>query len=834
MNYPSLNTHTRNAWLTPQVLLTVLFCCLACKATASTAVPFQAAPEKISEYLRNSSTPIVTFNPQRDHMLIYHVKRYSDLGSLSHKVVRLAGLEISSENNGPHRANVCLGLSLKPVYARDARHDEMKIAVPRNARLSLPTWSPTGKHFALMRLSKKEIMLYLGNTAGRRLTRINEAKINGTLGTPIQWLPDGNTLLCRLIHRSVNDERPTDRLPVGPNVIQTTADQRVLRPYRDLLQTDADADLFDYYTTCQLALVNAESADIVPIGEPGVYSRVLPSPDGQYFLVTRLPRPYSRELPATGFAQQIEIWNRDGELIHSFDPIPAREKIPVGGVLSAPRNFHWRPTQSAELVWVQPIDGGDPTISVTHRDRVMKLTAPFLPQTELEFTRTEHRFLAITWGEEPQTALIREYDQRARTFRTYLFNPESDEEPQQLLWERNPQDRYNDPGSPLMRVLPNGQSVMRVHYNSIYLSGKGASPHGDQPFLDTLNLTTMETRRIFQSDLNAHESVVALVNPDASRMITRREKSSEPPNYNIRDDDGELIPLTLFRDQFPGIHNVHRQLITYERNDGVRLSFVVYLPPDFYDQPAEDRRPLPTLLWAYPRSFPNADLASQTRGSLRRFPSYTRATHRFFALMGYAVLDNTTMPVIGDPITANDTFLEQIVAGAEAAVEKAVELGFADRDRIAVGGHSYGAFMSANLLAHTDLFRAGIARSGAYNRTLTPFGFQNERRSLWQVPDLYTKLSPLMFANQIDEPLLLIHGEADANPATDPVQSKWMYQAIRGNAGTARLVTLPYEAHHYQAVESVEHVIWETTRWLDRYVKNAPSRSLPSFMEFAP
>ncbi|MFT6618267.1 MAG: hypothetical protein ACJASX_001154, partial [Limisphaerales bacterium] len=461
MNYPSLNTHIRNGWLTPQVLLTVLFCCLACKATGSTAVPFQAAPEKISEYLRNSSTPIVTFNPQRDHMLIYHVKRYSDLGSLSHKVVRLAGLEISSENNGPHRANVCLGLSLKPVYARDARHDEMKIGVPRNARLSLPTWSPTGKHFALMRLSKKEIMLYLGNTAGRRLTRINEAKINGTLGTPIQWLPDGNTLLCRLIHRSVNDERPTDRLPVGPNVIQTTADQRVLRPYRDLLQTDADADLFDYYTTCQLALVNAESADIVPIGEPGVYSRVLPSPDGQYFLVTRLPRPYSRELPATGFAQQIEIWNRDGELIHSFDPIPAREKIPVGGVLPAPRNFHWRPTQSAELVWVQPIDGGDPTISVTHRDRVMKLTAPFLPQTELEFTRTEHRFLAITWGEEPQTALIREYDQRARTFRTYLFNPESDEEPQQLLWERNPQDRYNDPGSPLMRVLPNGQSVMR-------------------------------------------------------------------------------------------------------------------------------------------------------------------------------------------------------------------------------------------------------------------------------------------------------------------------------------------------------------------------------------
>ncbi|MBG86013.1 MAG: hypothetical protein CMO80_03820 [Verrucomicrobiales bacterium] len=833
MNHQQRFLQIRSAGVLPQVLFALLVSACVVPLQASTAVRFQSAPPEISEYLRNSSTPILSFNPQRDHMLIYHVKRYSELANLSDRVVRLAGLEINRDNNGPHRANVCLELNIKPMFARDARDVEARFNVPKNSRMSLPTWSPNGKRFAMMRLARKEVSLYLGSTEGRRrLVRVRDVVLNGALGSPIQWLPDGNTLLCRLISRGEND-RPVVRLPVGPNVVETSGAEKILRPYRDLLETEEDADLFDYYTTSQLALVNAETEEVVPIGEPDVFLRVLPSPDGQYLLVTRLPRPYSQELPASSFARQVEIWNRDGELVYSFDPIPERINVPPGGVLAAPRNFHWRPTQSAELVWVEPIDLGDPSVQVSHRDRVMRIAAPFQSNKETEITRTEHRYISITWAEEPQIALIKEYDVRTREYRTFLFNPNSDEEPHELIWDGNPIDRYNDPGKPMMRVLPNGQSVMRVHYNSIYLIGKGASPNGDQPFLDTYNLTTRETRRLFQSDLSSHESVVALLAPDASRMITRRETTSSAPNYYVRDDDGELFPLTLFKDEYPGLHDVHRQLITYERRDGVRLSFVVYLPPDFYDQPPDQRQPLPTLLWAYPRSYPNADLASQTRGSLRRFPTYSRATHRFLALMGYAVLDNTTMPVIGNPSTANDTFIEQIVAGAEAAVTKAVELGFADPDRIAVGGHSYGAFMTANLLAHTDLFRAGIARSGAYNRTLTPFGFQNERRSLWEAPNLYTRLSPLMFANQIDEPLLLIHGEADANPATDPVQSKWMYQAIQGNGGTARLVTLPFESHQYQAVESVEHVIWETAQWLDRYVRNAPDRGVP-FLEFAP
>lgn len=132
--------------------------------------------------------------------------------------------------------------------------------------------------------------------------------------------------------------------------------------------------------------------------------------------------------------------------------------------------------------------------------------------------------------------------------------------------------------------------------------------------------------------------------------------------------------------------------------------------------------------------------------------------------------------------------------------------------------------MTANLLAHSDLFRAGIARSGAYNRTLTPFGFQSERRTFWEAPEMYAKVSPFWYADKIKEPILLIHGEADNNQGTFPIQSERMFAAIRGNGGTARLVMLPLEAHGYAAKESTEHTLFEMVQWFDKWVKNAKPR----------
>jgi dipeptidyl aminopeptidase/acylaminoacyl peptidase len=529
----------------------------------------------------------------------------------------------------------------------------------------------------------------------------------------------------------------------------------------------------------------------------------------------RVERPYSYALPASQFPKTVEVWGRTGEVEFTLARLPATEEVPIGGVMPGPRSYHWRPTAPATLVWVEPLDGGNPRKKVPHRDRVMTLAAPFRG-APLELARTEQRFSSLIWGENSSVALLRDYQSSKRWSRTFRLNPDQPGAPE-LLWEHSSQDRYADPGAPLTKTLPNGARAMRVSENSLFLSGAGASPAGDRPFLDKFDLATRKKERLFQCDEQSYESVVALVKDDGSQFITRRETPTEPPNYFLRAPHGDTrTALTRFPDPAPQLRAIPRQLVTYPREDGVALSFTLYLPPGY--QPG---KPLPTVLWAYPREFNDADTAGQISGSTNRFTSITGISHLFFTLQGYAVLDGATMPVVGDPRKANDTYLTQIVASAKAAIDKAVQLGVTDPARVGVGGHSYGAFMTANLLAHSDLFRAGIARSGAYNRTLTPFGFQSERRTLWEAPDMYLKNSPFLAANKLREPLLLIHGEADNNSGTFPIQSERFFEALKGTGGTVRLVMLPYESHAYEARESVEHTLHEMFAWFDRHVKGA-------------
>jgi len=174
-------------------------------------------------------------------------------------------------------------------------------------------------------------------------------------------------------------------------------------------------------------------------------------------------------------------------------------------------------------------------------------------------------------------------------------------------------------------------------------------------------------------------------------------------------------------------------------------------------------------------------------------------------------------------VEPNDTFVEQLVSSAEAAVNAVVERGVVDPEKIAVGGHSYGGFMTAHLLAHTKLFKAGLARSGAYNRTLTPFGFQGEERTFWEATPTYIRLSPFAHAKKIAEnkrPLLLIHGENDENSGTHPMQSERLYNAVKGMGGIIRLVKLPFERHGYRARQSIMHALYEQDMWLQTYVES--------------
>ncbi len=590
--------------------------------------------------------------------------------------------------------------------------------------------------------------------------------------------------------------------------------------FEDLLKNPYDEALFEYYTTSQLAFVNPATGAVTTLGKPAIFQTVRPAPDGQHLLVAHVHRPYSYLYPHWNFPKGVEVWNRSGRTVYKLASLGLADTVPTDGVPLGPRSYEWRPTEPATLVWVEALDGGDPKQRALYRDRILMLRAPFDGQP-VELMKTEERFAGLEWGEKGGQALVSDYERAKRWRRTFLLSADSPAEKPAVLWSRDTRDRYHDPGNPVLRTLANGHEALLQNGEFIYLSGQGASPDGDRPYLDRFSLKTFQGERLFHSDSKSYESVVALLNDQATRLLTRYESPSEPPNYFLRSGT-ERTALTNFADPAPQLRAIRKQRVRYKRADGVDLSFTLYLPPGY-----QESTRLPTVVWAYPLEYNDPATAGQVTGSTQRFTTLEGPSHLFFLLRGYAILDNASLPVIGDLETANTTYVEQIVAGARAAIEKATAMGVTDPEHVGVGGHSYGAFMTANLLAHSNLFRAGIARSGAYNRTLTPFGFQSERRTLWEAPDIYLKMSPFMFADKIKAPILLIHGEADNNAGTFPIQSERLYEALRGNHGTVRLVMLPEEAHGYSGRESIEHTLYEMIAWFDKYVKRFGSEPRP-------
>ena len=781
---------------------------------------YRKPPKVITDILESPAPPLTLVSPSRDRVLVIDSLRHPPIADLAQPMLRIAGLRISPATNGRHHPPRHIGLRL--ITIADGR--EIKLAAPTDAWLSVPLWSPDGRRFVFTNTTSNTIQLWLGDAATGALRRVPNVAINATFGEPVQWMSGSSELLVQLVPPHLGGPPAESRVPTGPTIQESAGKSAPVRTYEDLLQNAHDEDLFEYYVTSQLALIDVRSGKLREVGRPAVFDRIAPSPDGLHILVARIVRPYSYLLPAEEFAKEVEVWDLNGKLEYRLASLPTTELVPIEGVLTGPRDYQWTATRPATLVWAEALDGGDPKKKVPFRDHLFLFPAPFTGRP-VEWVKLEQRFMgpgfrsnSILFGEKEGLALVHDYDRDRRWLRTFEISLDHPGQPPALLWERSIRDRYKDPGTPVMRTLPNGQEVILQQGNAIYLEGTGASPKGDFPFLDRFDLSTRESTRLFQSADKTYESFVALLSDDASSFITRFETPDDPPNLFIREPahPDAKTALTHFPDPAPQLRGISKQLVTYKRNDGVQLSFTLYLPPGY--KPGQR---LPTIVWAYPLEFNDAATAGQVSGSQYHFTLIGGISHLFLLTQGYAILDNATMPVIGDPETMNNTYVEQIVASAKAAIDKAAEMGVTDPNRVGVGGHSYGAFMTANLLAHCDLFKAGVARSGAYNRTLTPFGFQSERRTFWEAPEMYMKVSPFAYANKIKAPILLIHGEADDNSGTFPIQSERMYQAIKGNGGTVRYVTLPYEAHGYVGLESVEHTLWEMITWYDRWVKNA-------------
>jgi dipeptidyl aminopeptidase/acylaminoacyl peptidase len=776
--------------------------------------PYRRPPEPIARCIEAQPPPSVGVDPSRQHLLLASGDPMPSIEVLARPILALAGRRIDPTTRGPQQGGRGTGFEL----VRIADGTRRKVALPADCDVGGPVWAADGSRFAFTNTTADRIELWIAEVATATCKRIDGVRLCGTLGPSVRWLPDQKQLLCL----TVANEGPAPAAPLapaGPVVDQSAGKKAPVRTYQDLLQNEHDARLFEHYMTAQLVRVDPAGGTVTKIGAPAIYSGCDSSADGRFLLVTQIKRPFSYQVGAESFPKVVAVWDKDGKPVATIAELPVQDQVPIGGVPAGRRGVRWQSGSDATLLWTEAQDGGDPKKKVPHRDLVLQCEAPFTQPREL--VRTEHRCQGLSFGNDGQLVLVTEFDRDRRWVRTWRLTGGKLEGP---VFDRSQQDAYGDPGRPLVKVDARGDGLVHVERGAIFLDGDGASQKGDRPFLDRFDVQSGKKTRLFESSAERLEQVTALLADDASSFLVSVQSRELPPNTFAVQKDGTRRALTELRDPAAELtRGIEKQRLVYKRSDGVQLTATLYLPPD---RKAGEK--LPMFVWAYPREFNDQGTAGQVRGSLQRYTRLSGTSPLLLVLAGYAVLDDASMPVVGPTDKANDTFVPQIVSSAQAAIDAVAALGVIDPERVAVGGHSYGAFMTANLLAHCDLFRAGIARSGAYNRTLTPFGFQNEERTLWQATDVYVRLSPFLHADKIQEPVLLIHGEKDNNPGTFTMQSQRLFAAIKGHGGHARLVLLPHESHGYRARESVLHCMAEMVEWLDAHVKNASPRAVPA------
>lgn len=754
--------------------------------------------------------PSPALSPQGNLLVMTTRESLPDLAVVARPHLKLAGMRIDGSTWGRQLSTKTIGMTVQTL-----RDDSVHTVPIQPDHWSGPIWSADERAFALIRNTDGGGELWLADPYTAAPKRVEGVHLNQVLGGAVQWLPDQKSLLVRSIAAGPRPLR--GRVPKGPVVQQTQSGLVAqVRTYQDLLQDTHDEDLLAYYSTSQLAVVDAGSLAVKPFGQPAMYSRVSPSPDGTLLLVDVMQKPFSYVVPVSRFPRVTMVLDMAGVEQRELTSHQLLDAIPIGGVKKGPRSISWLETAQHALYWVEAQDDGDPKNKVPHRDFVFMLPEP--TGTPRLWYKTQYRASGVQFSGDGQLVLAREVDRKTRTERLWRHDMSKLGESGALIYSRSMQDVYGDPGRIVSERTRDGRSVLRAREGRLFLSGQGASPRGSRPFLDSWVVETGEKKRVFESADGRHETFMGFVGPGRNEFLVRSESKTEPPTLlHINNETGKRRVLHTFDDPAAKWTKlIQKRLVRYEREDGVPMNGTLYLPPSY-----KEGDKLPCLVWAYPREYVKASDAGQVRATPNRYLRLRGSSHLFMLLNGYAVFDNASMPIVGPRRTANDTFIDQVRMNGEAAVKALAAEGCIDAKRVAVAGHSYGAFMTANLLAHSDMFCCGIARSGAYNRTLTPFGFQNEERTYWQAPEIYFAMSPFMHVPKINEPLLLIHGQDDNNSGTFPIQSQRLFVALKGHGGNARLCFLPFESHGYRGRQSVLHCLAEMSNWLDQHCKGA-------------
>ena len=798
-------------------LTLLLLLCLVFPVSGQDQLTYQQPPAEILQLAEAPLAPRVLLTDTREYMLLMYRSPYKSISELSETELRLAGLRINPVTNIGSRTTYYYNLEIQKPGERESRQ---VMGLPENPRLSNFSLSPDQKKLALTHTTTTGVELWVVALEEASARRLTGPVLNANLRDVVNWFKDSESMLIKVL---AEDRKPLkDRaqmIPAGPTIATNDGKKAQNRTYQDLIKNPDDAFNFEQLAHSELQRVDL-TGKVSPWKGPAMYQNISFSPDGRYVMVETVEKPFSYLVPYYRFPSKTSILDADGSLVQTLLEVPLIEDLPKGfmAVRTGRRNFQWRNDKPATLMYVEALDGGDPAAEVPFRDEVFLLEAPFEGKGT-SILKTQHRFRSMLWGTDSR-AIATDLWWDTRRTRTYLFNPGEAGEAPVILSDRNYQDLYSDPGSFATVMNEFHSPVLATDQKGrAYLLGDGFTPDGQFPFVDQIDLESLEKIRLYESRIEGKKETLMDYNPSEDQLLVRLESPSEYPNYYFKSLIRRKGPeqLTAFENPFKSLQDVHKEVLTYTREDGLELSGTLYLPAG-YDPASGEKKPM--ILWAYPREYKDKNSAGQNTQNPNEFTYPYWGSPIYWVTRGYVVLDDAAFPIIGEGAEEpNDSFRSQLVSNAKAAIDAVDALGFIDRERVAVGGHSYGAFMVANLLSHSDLFAAGIARSGAYNRTLTPFGFQSEQRTYWEAPEVYYTMSPFMHADKMKTPLLLIHGEADNNSGTYPMQSERYFNALKGLGASVRLVMLPKESHGYRAKESILHMLWEQDQWLEKYLK---------------
>lgn len=787
-------------------------------AFAQENLTYQKPSKSILDLADYERAPTVSMDTKKENMLLLYRSTYKTLDDLNQEELRLGGLRINPVTNISSTVTYTINLKLRKVSGKD----EIQVTgLPTNPKISNVLWSPNDKKILFSHTTASGVELWVLDVASAQATKLTEATVNANLGNPFSWFLDNETILVKMLPK---DRKPLldskKDLPTGPIISNTSGEKSQNRTYPDMLKNKNDEANFENIITSELYKVNI-NGNAVLFKEAAMFAGERISPDGSYIMLTTIQKPFSYVVPLSRFPSKSIVYDIRGKEIKTVNEVPLNEIIPKGfmAVRKGKREMAWRNDKPATLSYVEALDGGDPANKVDFRDEVFLWDAPFTSDAT-SLVKTPQRYSDVVWGND-NVAFITDEWYDTRNTKTYLINPSNPGEQAKVITDRNQQDVYSDPGIFETKKNQYNKYVLAIEKDNAYRIGDGYTKNGQFPFIDEFNLKTLQAKRIYTSSYkDKKEDLLEIEDFRSGKVLVQIQSKSEYPNYYFRNikKPNSLTPITTFKNPFESIKDVSKEVIKYKRKDGLELSGTLYLPAG-YDKAKKEK--LPLLIWAYPAEYKDRNSAGQSTQNSNEFTFPYYGSFVYWVTKGYVVLDDAAFPIIGEGTTEpNDNFISQLVDNAEAAINAVDALGYINRKKVAIGGHSYGAFMTANLLTHSNLFACGIARSGAYNRTLTPFGFQSEQRNYWEVPDVYNAMSPFMNADKMKTPILLVHGEADNNPGTFTLQTERYFQALKGLGAPARMVILPKEAHSYVAKENILHLLWEQDQFLEKYLKN--------------